>query len=91
MNATLTAEFQKFVGTIIKNPHRMTADMDAAAEEIQTEARKHNLQVNFVEAGLPSGITTGTAVRAVNVEYTKNGVPADKAGWGFLVSKITVK
>ena len=91
MDATLTKEFQKFVGLIIKHPHRVTCDMDAEAEKICDEARQHNLQVNFIEAGFPAGISAGTCVQAVNVEYTKTGVPADKQAWGYRVSKITVK
>ena len=38
----LNQEFQQFVGTIIKDPYRVTHDIDSEADKISSLAQKSN-------------------------------------------------
>ena len=41
----LNQEFQQFVGTIIKDPYRVTHDIDSEADKISSLAQKFSLHV----------------------------------------------
>ncbi|MBU0859587.1 MAG: hypothetical protein KJ667_06595, partial [Alphaproteobacteria bacterium] len=76
---SLKAEFEKYVGLIVKDPQRMTCDTDLEGEKIYELARKHGLHVNFVKDGEPSEPFMAD-VEAVHVYLSRDGVPADKRG-----------
>lgn len=73
---SLKDEFQKYVGLVIRDPDRMTCDMDPEAQKISDLAGKHGLMAAFSK-------DDGTSepfmldVEAVHVEITQDGVPAD--------------
>lgn len=86
----LTEEFQRFVGAIVKDPMRMTADGDTAeGVELADEARKHGLHVVFSKVGEPEEPFMGD-VEALFVTLTKDGVADDQKGWGWRVLGLNV-
>lgn len=86
-NQDLTKEFQKFVGIIIKNPERLTADMDTDdGVALSNLAHQKGLPLAFVKAGSPLPVVSPCAV----AEITQDNVPANKP-WGWCVQSIDIK
>lgn len=85
----LTEEFNRHIGLIIKDPQRVTADMDPAAEIIHDLARENALMVNFIKAGEQEEPFM-CDIEAVHVYITKDGVPADKS-WGWRVEGFSIE
>lgn len=84
----LNQEFQQFVGTIIKDPYRVTTDTDPEADKISSLAQKFSLLASFYSMDEPADPFM-CDVEAVHIGYTKEGVPADKP-WGYRVAQINV-
>ena len=83
----LAKEFQKFVGAIIKNPERMTADMDTdEGIALSNLAYQKGLPLAFVKAGSPPPVASPCIV----TEITQDNLPADKP-WGWRVQSIDIK
>ena len=82
-------EFNKHVGLIIKDPERLTTDMDPAAEIISDLARKHGLHLVFIKAGQPEDEPFMADVESVFVNITKDDVPEDKS-WGWRVESFNI-
>jgi hypothetical protein len=76
--ASLTGEFQKFVGTIIKDPNRTTNDKDPEADKIREFAHQKGVSVQFYSADRPNNDPFMVDVIAAHVAITKDGVPADQ-------------
>jgi hypothetical protein len=87
---SLQDEFNQLVGLTIKDPYRVTTDMDPESEKIKQLAEKHSLHLNWVKAGESDDDMFMCDVQAAHVYITKEGVPADKQPWGWRVLAINV-
>lgn len=82
-------EFNKYVGLIIKDPHRLSCDIDPEGEKISQLAREKGLMLNFIKAGEAQEPFMAD-VLALHVTITKDGVPKKKQAWGWRVSGMNV-
>lgn len=82
-------EFSKYVGLIIKHPHRLTCDMDPEGEKIAHFAREKGLMLHFTKVGEPQEPFMADVI-ALHVTITKDGVPKKKQGWGWRVSGMNI-
>ena len=83
----IQGEFNALVGLIVKDPLRVTRDIDPEGQKITDLARKHGLSVSWTKAG-EKNEPFMSDVEAVHVYLTKEGVPADKKSWGWRVQQI---
>ncbi len=51
----LENEFRGFVGLTIKNPDRLTCDVDLVVDKIRGVAARNGLILNFQKAAIPAG------------------------------------
>lgn len=83
----LTKEFQKFVGDVVKNPERMTCDLDTDEGLAMVHlARKKGLAFAFVKAGNDAPEISLCVV----AEISQDNLPKDKP-WGWRVQSIDIK
>ena len=60
--------FKAYVGSIIKNPLRMTSDCDPVADEIMDLATKNGLILAFHKANTPAQLFPGTVTAHIAKE-----------------------
>jgi hypothetical protein len=84
---SLSNDFNDYVGLIIKDPHRMTADTDPEGEKIYALAQRKGLALNFIKADQPHEPFMAD-VEALHVTITKEGLPEEQASWGYRVTAL---
>lgn len=93
-NQDLTKEFQKFVGITIKEPYRMSADMDTSdGVALSDLASQKGLTMGFFKPGnvYSPSVSPPPASPVVVVNITKDGLPPADKPWGWRVQSIDIK
>ncbi|MCD8496872.1 MAG: hypothetical protein LRZ85_01570 [Alphaproteobacteria bacterium] len=84
---SLNDKFQKYVGLIIRDPQRITTDVDPIGDTLAQEGRNVGLLVRFTKAS-GNDQPFMADVNALHVFITKDGVPDDKKSWGWRIMDI---